>query len=140
MRMKPIVSLTTAAMIAFAWGAPARAEEAGSQSFRISVTVPEYCEIHASPINVGEGNGFAFGSVFESCNVQEGFQVAASYRSLEPGESVALSYAGQSRVLHADGWSQVANRVGAKYGVRPISIRHAGLTAPLAINLTITYF
>lgn len=119
-------------------GNPAMAAESGKGAFDVRVTVPEYCEINASTLSTSEGNGFASGSVFESCNTQEGFQVIASHRPLGANEAVAFNYAGESTYLREDGWSQVANRTGAKFGMRPISIRYSALTAPLAINLTIT--
>lgn len=109
-----------------------------SQSFDIRVRVPEYCEINASTLLTSDGNGFARGTVFESCNTQEGFQVVASHRPLEQSEAVAFNYAGELSYLHEGGWSQVANRTGAKFGMRPISIQYSGLSTPLAINLTIT--
>ena len=116
----------------------AMAAEAGKASFDVRVTVPEYCEINASTVLTSQGNGFASGTVFESCNTQEGFQVVASHRPLEQNEAVAFNYAGELTYLREDGWSQVANRAGAKYGLRPISVQYSGLSTPLAINLTIT--
>lgn len=118
----------------------ALAENAGSQPFQVTARVPEYCEISASPVLTSSGNGVAGGTVFESCNTQEGFQVVASHRPLESGETVAFTYAGHTSYLHSDGWSQVANRTGARYGVRPISVHYSGLMTPLAISLTITSF
>lgn len=116
----------------------AMAADGGKASFDIRVTVPEYCEINASTVLTSDGNGFASGSVFESCNTQEGFQVIASHRPLEANEAVAFNYAGELTYLRDDGWSQVANRTGAKFGMKPISVRYTALTTPLAINLTIT--
>ncbi|AJA07648.1 Putative secreted protein [Sphingopyxis fribergensis] len=123
--------------MAFA-GSTAMAAESGKSSFDVRVTVPEYCEVNASTLMASEGNGFASGSIFESCNTQEGFQVIASHRPLEANEAVAFNYAGSLTYLRDDGWSQVANRTGAKFGMKPISIRYSALTTPLAINLTIT--
>lgn len=116
----------------------AMAADGGKASFDIRVTVPEYCEINASTVLTSDGNGFASGSVFESCNTQEGFQVIASHRPLEANEAVAFNYAGELTYLRDDGWSQVANRTGAKFGMKPISVRYTALATPLAINLTIT--
>jgi hypothetical protein len=109
-------------------------------SFEVSVHVPEYCEINAPPILTFEGDGMATGSVFESCNTQDGFQVVASHRPLELNEWVAFNYAGNVRYLKSSGWSEVANRSGAKYGERPISVSYTSLSTPLAINLTVTVF
>ncbi|RJF93371.1 hypothetical protein [Sphingomonas cavernae] len=125
---------------ALAGATPAFAAETASGSFAVRLVVPERCEINSSPLLVSEGNGFQTGSVFESCNVQEGFQVVANYRQLAANEHVLFSYAGTTRQLGAHGWTQVANRTGAKFGTRPISVQHSGLTEPLAINLTITHF
>lgn len=120
--------------------ASALAQQPASQSFRVTVRVPEYCEINASPILAQAGTGFAAGTVFESCNMQDGFQVVASHRQLDSGEQVAFNYAGELSYLRADGWSQVANRTGAKHGQRPIAVQYTNLAAPLSIGLTITAF
>jgi hypothetical protein len=109
-------------------------------SFEVSVHVPEVCEINASEVFAGSGDGVVTGSVFESCNSQAGFQIVASHRPLERSETAIFTYANDVRALHASGWSMVANRAGAQHGARPISLRHAALSAPLAINLTITTF
>jgi hypothetical protein len=119
--------------------APALAQE-GAGSFGVNVQVPEYCEINAPQILTADGDGMVAGSIFESCNTQEGFQVVASHRPLENNEWVAFSYAGNVRYLSRDGWSEVANRSGAKYGERQVSVSYTSLTAPLAINLTVTVF
>lgn len=87
---------------------------------------------------MGDGSGSATGSVFESCNTQEGFQVVAQHRWLEPNERVLVNYAGQANFLQRDGWSHVATRLGAKFGRRPISVRYTGLAQPLSLGLTIT--
>lgn len=138
--MKTIHALCAGAIAATALPQAALAEDNASQSFRINVRVPAYCEINASAIVASEGDGIATGTVFESCNTQEGFQVVASHRPLELGETAAFTYAGQASNLRAEGWSQVANRVGAKHGTRPISVQYSGLATPLAISLTITSF
>jgi len=111
-----------------------------SGSFEITVTVPEVCEINTSEVFAASGDGVVTGSVFESCNTQAGFQIVASHRPLERDEVATFTYANDVRSLHSSGWSMVANRVGAQYGVRPISLHHTSLSAPLAINLTITTF
>lgn len=137
MKMVRLFGVIMAVSTAFA-GTAAMAAENGKAAFDVRVTVPEYCEINASTLLTSTGDGFASGSVFESCNTQEGFQVIASHRPLEANEAVAFNYAGVATYLREDGWSQVANRTGAKFGMRPISIRYSALTSPLAINLTIT--
>ncbi|MEM8695432.1 MAG: hypothetical protein AAGE05_05365 [Pseudomonadota bacterium] len=111
-----------------------------SQSFTVGGVVPVSCEINATSILANEGDGFSSGTVFESCNSQEGFQVVAQHRWLEDTENVMFNYAGQTSQLRKDGWSLVANRLGAKHGRRFIGIRHSGLVAPLSIGLTITAF
>jgi len=118
---------------------PALAQD-GSGSFEVNVRVPEYCEINAPQILTTDGDGMVTGSVFESCNTQDGFQVVASHRPLQGNEWVAFNYAGNVRYLKQSGWSEVANRAGAKYGERPIAVSYTSLAAPLAINLTVTVF
>lgn len=135
-------TLATACALATLTAAPsvALAEPNGSQSIRVSARVSAHCEINVAPILAPSGAGVVNASVFESCNSQDGFQVAASYRALAPGEAVQVSYAGQTTTLHQDGWSEVANRTGATYGARPLDIQYRGLATPLAINLTVTSF
>jgi hypothetical protein len=130
------------ALIAAAAACPAGAAfaQAPSSSFEVRTRVAAYCEINASPVLTAEGDGLVTGSVFESCNTQEGFQVVASHRPLAHNEWVAFEYAGQVHYLDASGWSEVANRAGAQHGARPISVRYTSLTTPLAINLTVTMF
>jgi uncharacterized membrane protein len=136
MRMLAQVALVAAVS---AIPAPLLAQDA-TGSFGVTVNVAEYCEINAPQILTAQGDGMVTGSVFESCNMQDGFQVVASHRPLEASEWVAFNYAGNVRYLKSSGWSEVANRSGAKYGERPISVSYTSLTAPLAINLTITAF
>lgn len=116
------------------------AAEDASRAFQVSVTVPEYCEISSSDVVASTGDGLVTASVFEACNVQSGFQVVASHRPLEQYEHATFSYAQEVRRLHSSGWSMVANRVGAQFGNRSISVQHTALSAPLSIHLTITTF
>lgn len=138
--MKIILSsaLPLAALMVTA-AAPAFGKDAES-SFQVSASVPAYCDINASPLLAGKGDGLVTGSVFESCNTQGGFQIVASHRPLEANEWVMFDYAGNVRNLSASGWSEVASRAGAKYGMRPVGVRYTSLVAPLSINLTVTMF
>ena len=130
---------TILALVVGIAGLPAVAQAQNrTGSFRVSVHVPEVCEISASEVFAASGDGVVTGSVFESCNTQAGFQIVASHRPLEGSETATFTYANDVRALHASGWTMVANRVGAQYGARPISLHHTSLSAPLAINLTIT--
>jgi hypothetical protein len=132
---------TVLALVVGIAGLPAAAlAQTKTGSFQVSVHVPEVCEITASEVFAGSGDGVVTGSVFESCNSQAGFQIVASHRPLERSESAIFTYANDVHALHASGWSLVANRVGAQYGVRPISLRHSSLSAPIAVSLTITTF
>lgn len=133
-----LVAIAVAAMFGSSTGA--LAERAGTESFGVRLTVRESCEINTTDISTSDRNGMSSGSVFESCNTQEGFQVVAQHRWLETGERVAFNYAGQTSFLNADGWSPVATRLGAKFGRRFIGVRYTGLVQPLAIGLTITAF
>lgn len=134
------LSLRIALIIAFA-GAPSLAHaDEPSGTLRLSARVPEYCEIRATSIIAPAGDGVATGSVFESCNTQSGFQVIASHRPLEADERAAFAYGGEVKPLSAGGSSAVANRIGAKFGSRPISVSYSALRTPLAIDLTITAF
>lgn len=132
---------TVLALVVGVAGLPAAAlAQTQSGSFQVSVHVPEVCEITASEVFAGSGDGVVTGSVFESCNTQAGFQIVASHRPLERSERATFTYANDVHALQANGWSLVANRIGAQYGVRPISLQHSSLSAPIAVSLTITTF
>lgn len=118
----------------------ANAEPNANSAFQMSASVPEFCEISASPLLASSGDGFVTGSVLETCNSQRGYSVVAAHRTLAASELVTFSYAGVERQLQSDGWSEVANRAGARYGVREISLRHTALTSPLIISLTVTAY
>ena len=134
------LSATIALAATLSGSAAALAERTGSESFGVRAHVRETCEINASNIVANSGDGMATGSVFESCNTQEGFRVVAQHRWLEAGEQIAFNYAGQTSFLKTDGWSPVATRLGAKFGRRFIGVRHTGLVQPISIGLTITAF
>ncbi len=137
--MKRFAGLSVlAALLSFATAA--RAEPAANGSFQMSAYVPEYCEISASPLLVSEGDGALTGTVLETCNSEHGYSVVASHRTLDSNERIAFSYAGIESQLQSHGWTEVATRAGARYGIRPISVRHTSLAKPLAIVLTVTTF
>jgi hypothetical protein len=137
--MKRVVVFTGLAVLA-SFASAARAETAANGSFRMSAYVPEYCEISAPPLLVPEGDGAFTGSVLETCNTQHGYSVVASHRALDASERIAFSYAGIKSQLQSHGWTEVATRAGARYGLRPISVRHTSLASPLVIVLTLTTF
>lgn len=118
----------------------ARAEPSANGSFQMSAYVPEYCEISAPPLLVPEGDGAFTGTVLETCNTEHGYSVIASHRALDINERIAFSYAGIESQLQSHGWTEVVTRAGARYGMRPISVRHTSLASPLAIVLTVTTF
>ena len=114
------------------------AGEGNSRSLGVSAKVNDSCQINASAIVAGAGDGTTSGTVSEACNSTNGFQIFASYRELAPNEDILLRFAGDTKLLNRNGWSHVANRTGAKLGVRPVSVQYRGLRMPLTINLTIT--
>lgn len=137
--MKRLVVFTLlAGMGSFATAA--KAESAANGSFQMSAYVPEYCEISASPLLVSQGDGILTGSVLETCNTAQGYSVVASHRALASNERIAFSYGGIESQLQSHGWTEVATRAGARYGMRPISVRHSSLASPLAIVLTVTTY
>src|SRR3546814_4114852 len=83
-----------------------------SAGFRISLVVPEVCQIESSDIIVDAGSGLATGTVFEACNSGRGFRVMASHRMLADGEQVQINYAGEIRQLDNSGLSDIAYRRG----------------------------
>lgn len=140
MTPRPLHLSAAIAFSAALFPAVVAAQGQSRDSFRISVVVPEFCEVRASPVLIDAPSGRASTTIFESCNIQDGFQIVANHRELDRRERVAISYAGQATLLNASGWSPITNRVGAKHGVLPINIRYAGLEAPLALNFAVTMY
>jgi hypothetical protein len=130
--------LAKLACIAFAaLPVAAHANTDASAGFRISVVVPEVCQIESSDIIVDVSNGSASGMVSEMCNSGRGFRVMASHRELAAGEQVQINYAGETRQLNSSGLSDVAYRRGPTVRNVPVTIRTDGLTQNLAISLGI---
>lgn len=119
----------------FTLPAAARAEGAGTGSVGISATVPEICQIDASSLVLGEGDVAVSGAVSEMCNSGRAFRVMASHRSLQPGESVEITYAGEVTRLDASGSSAIAHRSGPVARQVPVSVRSDGLVEALAISI-----
>lgn len=114
---------------------PAQANSGGSAGFRISLVVPEICQIESSTMVVDASGGSASGTVFEMCNSGRGFRVMASHRALSAGEQVQINYAGEIRQLDSSGVSDVAQRVGPTVSNVPVTIQTNGLVQGIAISL-----
>ncbi len=84
--------------------------------------------------------GIFRGEVLEMCNGTGGYAIVASHRELGEQEQVDLEFAGVHRSLEADGWSEIATRTGARYGLREVNLTYNSLHTPLAITLTVTPF
>ena len=106
-----------------------------SAGARISLVIPEVCQIDTADIVVDQDGGRASGNVLERCNSGRGFRVMASHRMLAGGEQVQISYAGQTRLLDSSGISDVAHRIGPTFGNVPVTIQTSGLVGNLAISL-----
>src|SRR3546814_19542548 len=106
-----------------AFAVAAYANGDASAGFRISLVVPEVCQIESSDIIVDAGSGLATGTVFEACNSGRGFRVMASHRMLAEGEQVQLNYAGEIRQLHNPGMSAIAYRRGPAVRNVPVTSR-----------------
>jgi hypothetical protein len=113
---------------------PAHADSGASAGARISLVVPEICEIEATSI-IMDAAGSASGTVFEMCNSGRGFRVIASHRSLDESEQVEINYGGQNHQLDSSGISEIAQRSGPVVGEVPLSIRATSLSQSIAITL-----
>ncbi len=125
--------LAIIAVAAFPTAAHASGDASGGA--RISLVVPEICQIEASTINVDASGASASGTVFEMCNSGRGFRVLASHRMLAQGEQAQISYAGQTSQLDSSGTSDIAQRSGPTVGNVPVTIQTSGLVQNLAISL-----
>jgi hypothetical protein len=128
------VALASAALLV-----PAAAQAGETRgSMRISMTVPAVCNIDADGFAVSGTNSQVSGTVREFCNAAQGFMVMASYRPLEPGEQVTLSYDGEISQLAPSGMSAVAFRQGPRLSNVPVLIHSSGLHSGLAVSLAMT--
>jgi hypothetical protein len=116
----------------------AQASSDDAASSRLQARVPLVCEIDASDLLIDQSRQQITGTVFEACNGSGQFHVMASYRRLEDGERVHIDYGGAMTSLDPSGFSNVANRAGAKCGPVPVSINSAGLASPLVISFGLT--
>lgn len=127
--------LYIAIIAAAAFPAVAHAGTNDTAGARISLTVPEICQIDSSAITVDPSGESASGTVFEMCNSGRGFRVVASHRILEDGEQAQINYAGETRQLDSSGISDVAYRSGPVIGNIPVTIQTNGLVQNLTISL-----
>ncbi len=114
---------------------PALATTLASGGATIGASVPLVCEASASPISVDPDTGQAIGSVFEMCNGGSGFRIVASYRQLQAGERVTISYAGETVALQSSGMTAVAHMPGASLRTVPVAVASTGLAEGLLINI-----
>lgn len=118
---------------------PAAAQaQPATGSMRISASVPAVCNIDTNTLSVSGANGHASGTVQEFCNAGLGFVIMASYRPLESGEQVTLSYDGEISQLAPSGMSPVAFRRGPRLATVPVTIQSSGLHSGLAVSLAMT--
>ena len=116
----------------------AAAAEGGARAgLNISLSIPEVCEFHASPVTLGAG-GQAVVSVYEMCNSGRTFRIIANHRPLLAGENVRVSYADQSSQLSASGTSDVALRSGPMARTVRVSFQSDELAGDIAISLGMT--
>lgn len=132
--MYPFVRCMIVATTLFTGAATAHAESPAASGFQISLSVPEICQIEATDMVAGNGEGASATQVFEMCNSRRGFRIVASHRPLLPGERVQINYAGQLSELDASGVSDIAVRNGPKVGHVPVLIQSDALADPIAIS------
>ena len=129
--MRQYIAIIAAAALPTA----AHANTEASGGLRVSLVIPEMCQIEASTITVDATGDSASGTVFEMCNSGRGFRVMASQRTLFEGEQAQISYAGQVHQLDSSGISEIANRQGPVVAQVPVSVQTSGLVQNLAISL-----
>lgn len=118
--------------------AAAAAEPASSGGFQLRARVAELCEIDADPALVDNTHSDVRLDVHELCNGAHAFQVTASYRPLQAGETIQILYAGEGRALDPSGMSEIANRFGPTVANVPVSISANGLKSDVAISFGIS--
>lgn len=123
----------TAAAMALPTAAQANADAAAGM--RISLVVPEICELETRTLMVDEDDGVTTLNIFEMCNSGRHFRIMASHRVLSEGESVQIDYDGDARALASSGISEVAVRRGPIAATVPVRVRTEGLRQGVAISL-----
>ena len=125
-----------AAVLAFP--SAAKANPGASAGMRISLNIPEICQLEASIASVDPESGVTTGNVFEMCNASHGFRVIASHRKLVAGETARIVYAGQTSPLAPAGLTEISVRQGPVAKKVPFVVQARGLREELAISLGIT--
>lgn len=132
-------NLAKAALAAAATLVPAAAAaQPATGNVRISAEIPVVCNIDSDSFTVDPSMGQTNGTVREFCNAAQGFMVMASYRPLEPGEEVSVSYDGEVSELAPSGMSAVAFRRGPRLRTIPVLIHSTGLHSGIAVSLGMT--
>ncbi|GAA4824892.1 hypothetical protein GCM10023232_23480 [Sphingosinicella ginsenosidimutans] len=132
-------NLAKAALAAAAMLVPgAAAAQPAIGNVRISAQIPVVCNIDSDDFAIDSAMGQAQGTVREFCNAAQGFVVMASYRPLEPGEEVRVSYDGETSELAPGGMSAVAFRSGPRLRTIPVLVRSTGLQSGISVALGMT--
>lgn len=135
--MRTFVATIAISGLGLAFASPAAASESATSGMRISLTVPEVCEISAQTIALQDTDGVTTGSIYEMCNSGQAFRIVASHRELAADEDVVVTYADETSNLQQSGISNIADRSGPSARAIPITITRSNLTGPLTISLGI---
>ena len=133
-----LLFLLPAALGGLAFAAPAQAGGSDSAGFRISLTIPEVCDIRADDFFLDPTSGTVVGQIAESCNSGRGFQILASHRPLGEDESVEVNYGTQQSNLDDSGLSQIAFRYGPRHDMVPVSITPIVLAEAISVSFSLT--
>src|SRR4051812_729006 len=96
------IAVSSAALLALAYGGAAAAQGGGRANVTISAHVAEVCELEAGAATLPEAQVQAQFSVTEMCNTERPFTVLAAYRPLDQGEQVSIGYDGSVLTLASD--------------------------------------
>ena len=115
----------------------ASADQTFSTGSGITATVPEVCQIKASIVAIDRDASKATGSIYELCNSGRAFRIVASHRKLADGETIEITYGGNTTALDASGVSDIGTRKGPIARAVPFGVRSSGLIDTVAISLGI---
>ena len=134
---KIMISLAVVAA-AMASSAPAFAAGQANGSMKVTLRIQESCGLSAETFALDPQTSEVRGSILEYCNASRCYQVLASHRPLEDGETVQLDFDSANSQLSASGLSPLSIRSGPRFGRVPVVVRSENLQAPIALSLSMT--
>lgn len=127
------------ALLTLALATPAAAAP-DSTGARISLVIPEVCEISAGTVVLSPGTAETTTTIGELCNTNDFYQIAAMHRPLGPDEGGRISFRNASHSMDASGTTLLGGRSGPSASTTPVRFDELQLAAPMAVSFVVTTF